>query len=97
MSPLPAWLVGAQNVALNFSYVDVALQLHYAMFKGSGGFVLKPREMREMEQPESDEIAEGLLLDDVLWPPPRQELHRISIEILSLHNLPKVSTPLDQN
>jgi len=45
MSPLPFWLTGAQNVALNYSNVDVALQVDFALFKGSGGFVLKPPEM----------------------------------------------------
>ena len=46
MSPLPCWLGGAQNVCLNFSDCDVAVQLHFALFRGSSGFVLKPSEMR---------------------------------------------------
>ena len=46
MSPLPCWLGGSQHVALNFSDVDSAVQLHFALFHGSGGFVLKPSEMR---------------------------------------------------
>jgi len=45
MSPLPGWLVGAQSVALNMSNNDLAMQLHYALFNGSGGYVLKPLEM----------------------------------------------------
>eukprot|EP00966_Prymnesium_polylepis_P077047 1784910-Prymnesium_polylepis.1 len=36
----------AQHIALNMSNVDVALQLHFALFKGSAGFVLKPHDMR---------------------------------------------------
>ena len=46
MSPLPGWLAGAQNVCLNFSDNDLAVQLHFALFDGSGGYVLKPPEMR---------------------------------------------------
>jgi hypothetical protein len=45
MSPLPCWLGGTQSVALNFSEVDLAISLHFAMFRGSDGFVLKPPEM----------------------------------------------------
>jgi len=45
MSPLPFWLTGAQSVALNMSNNDIPLQLHFALFKGSDGFVLKPSEM----------------------------------------------------
>mmetsp|Transcript_1998 Transcript_1998/g.5040 ORF Transcript_1998/g.5040 Transcript_1998/m.5040 type:complete len:1003 (+) Transcript_1998:348-3356(+) len=46
MSPLPAWLGGAQHVCLNFSDNDLAVQLHHALFRGAGGFVLKPADMR---------------------------------------------------
>jgi len=46
MNPLAGWLGGAQHIALNMSNVDVALQLHFALFKGSAGFVLKPHDMR---------------------------------------------------
>ena len=42
MSPLPGWLGGCQNVCLNFSDVDLAVQCHFALFNGSAGFVLKP-------------------------------------------------------
>ena len=45
MSPRPAWLGGAQHAALNFSDVDLAVSLHFALFKGSKGYVLKPPEM----------------------------------------------------
>eukprot|EP00966_Prymnesium_polylepis_P059143 1370937-Prymnesium_polylepis.1 len=45
MSPLPGWLIGAQSVCLNMSNVDLPVALHFALFKGSGGFVLKPLEM----------------------------------------------------
>ena len=45
MSPLPLWLSGAQFVALNMSNNDVALQLHFTLFSGSEGFLLKPSEM----------------------------------------------------
>jgi len=46
MTPLPCWLSGAQHVCLNFSDNDLAVQLHFALFNGSGSFVLKPLEMR---------------------------------------------------
>ena len=39
--------VGAQHVALNMGNPkpDLPLQLHYALFEDSGGYVLKPKEM----------------------------------------------------
>jgi len=46
LSPLPGWLVGAQSIALNMSNNDLAAQLHFALFNGSRGYVLKPLEMR---------------------------------------------------
>jgi len=46
MNPLPCWLAGAHNVCLNMSTNDLPMQLHFALFKGSGGYVLKPAEMR---------------------------------------------------
>jgi hypothetical protein len=36
----------AQNVCLNFSDCDVAVQLHFALFSESSGYVLKPEGMR---------------------------------------------------
>jgi len=46
MSPLPCWLAGTQSVALNLcSGNDLAVQLHFALFNHSLGFVLKPPEM----------------------------------------------------
>lgn len=89
MSPLPCWLAGAQNVCLNFSpvegKVDLAVQLHFALFNGSGGYVLKPALLRH------EELPEDLEEEETSWPPPQERLHRTSIEILSLHCLPKVS------
>jgi len=46
MSPLIPWLAGAQSACLNFSDVDLAVTLHFALFNGSDGFVVKPPEMR---------------------------------------------------
>jgi len=185
MSPLPPWLGGAQHVCLNFSNCDLAVQMHFALFKHSSGYVLKPREMRTVREVDvsltrgtpgiDDESKRGLsfpstvgaqgrssvrageatpntglgllrlsaakpiprwvcdvedqrpscfrprsgsadqlpstprgkrqskrLVDrlqtdgqdhpsqhDPYWPPPRENLHRTSIEVLSLHNLPK--------
>ena len=135
MSPLPCWLGGAQNVCLNFSDVDVAVQLHFALFCGSSGYVLKPSGMRFVDHGPTGEgrgslrrasggsfkqrtapSAPSLTINsscsssasiasedarqkahdgDDYWPPPRDSLDRISIELLSLHNVPKVwSTPI---
>eukprot|EP00966_Prymnesium_polylepis_P216689 5016293-Prymnesium_polylepis.1 len=66
------------------SNIDVSVQLHFALFKGACGFVLKPSEMRVPV------ISTGALQrDDTYWPPPREELDRTTIELLSLHQLPK--------
>ena len=95
MSPLPGWLAGAQSIALNFSHCDLQAQLHFALFHGSGGYVLKPKEMREMYTPGVAGTKDGGAecaphqKEDAYWPPPRERLHRTTIEILSLHNLPK--------
>eukprot|EP00966_Prymnesium_polylepis_P177433 4109105-Prymnesium_polylepis.1 len=45
VTPLPGWLAGAQTVALNFSNNDLPMQLHFAMFNRTGGYVLKPPTM----------------------------------------------------
>jgi len=106
MSPLPCWLAGAQHVALNMSNTDLPVRIHFAMFAGSGGYVLKPPEMRQdSSQAESPtaQISNGSFggaagsfgeanrrfgdLD--YWPPPRERLERVTIDVLSLHNLPK--------
>ncbi|KAL1499340.1 hypothetical protein AB1Y20_011547 [Prymnesium parvum] len=83
MSPLPCWMAGAQHVALNMSNNDLPVQLHFALFNGTGGYVLKPEEMlRTRPKDENDD-------EKALWPPPREELHRTTLELLSLHILPK--------
>jgi len=79
MSPLPGWIAGAQNVCLNFSNNDVALQLHHALFNGSGGYVLKPWKMRTS--------TEGH--DDDYWPTACDSLQRVTLGVFSLHNCPK--------
>ena len=77
MSPIPGWLVGAQSVALNMSNNDLAVQMHFSLFKDSGGYVLKPAEMWH-----SRDASE--------WPPWREQLHCAVITLISIHNLPKV-------
>eukprot|EP00966_Prymnesium_polylepis_P151999 3511196-Prymnesium_polylepis.1 len=64
------------------SNVDVALQLHFALFKGSSGFLLKPVEMRTTR-------TNADLEDGCYWPPFRDTLHRTTIELITLHALPK--------
>jgi hypothetical protein len=85
MSPLPGWLAGAQSVCINMSNIDLPLQLHFALFGLSGGFVLKPHEMRLV--PREDLITQSA--DIAYWPPPCEGLCRTTISLLSLHNLPK--------
>eukprot|EP00966_Prymnesium_polylepis_P080028 1854425-Prymnesium_polylepis.1 len=46
----------------------VPVQLHHALFSHTGGYVLKPQEMRSTEPS--------------YWPPARDKLHRVSIEVL---------------
>ena len=89
---------------------DMAIQLHFALFNGCNGYLLKPPEMREGASIGPGAIAEsvrearasaaaedpptsgaGIDSDGSLyWPPPRPELHRASLQLMSLHNLPKV-------
>jgi len=85
MSPLPGWLAGAQSVCINMSNIDLPLQLHFALFGLSGGFVLKPHEMRLV--PREDLVTQSA--DIAYWPPPCEGLCRTTISLLSLHNLPK--------
>ena len=104
MSPLPAWLSGAQHVCLNFSdrrggmlrAGDMAVQLHFALFNGHGGYVLKPKGMQSgsdltgTSAQEGGQTADGHTDDDRGWPPPRKFLQSVHLEFVSLHNLPKV-------
>jgi len=79
IDPLPCWLSGSQHVALNLcnDQPDLPAQLHFALFEDSGGYVLKPSEMRG---------AEGT----TAWPPSRDTLCRVTIELLSVHGLPQL-------
>jgi len=101
MSPVPGWLAGAQCVALNMSNNDLPLQLHYALFKGSRGFVLKPSEMTSQGKATDVEPGQSCTHEDVkptteselqdvdgYWPPPRKQLQCVTINLFSLHNLP---------
>jgi len=45
MSPIPFWLAGAQSVALNMSNSDLPVRLHFALFNGTEGYLLKPPDM----------------------------------------------------
>jgi len=85
MDPRPCWLAGAHLVALNMTNVDVPNQMHFALFNRTAGYVLKPQEM--LNAP----LGTGNLpaLQKPCWPPARKQLHRTTLELLSLHNLPK--------
>ena len=137
MSPLPFWLSGAQSVALNMSNNDLPLHLHFALFKGSDGFVLKPpemlaaplksdweaaptlarvasemlfnqkkgssrgshgwkvvrREVANISRRSHDDLSDETAYQstEAFWPPPHETLNRTTIEVISIHNMPKVS------
>ena len=74
-------------MALNTSDNDLAMQLHFALFDGAAGFVLKPLVMCGVQQT----MMEHRLPEDVeYWPAPGRQLHRTSIKFLSIHLCPKV-------
>ena len=77
-------------MTLNMSNLDLHLQLHFALFKHSGGYVLKPAEQRVVQ--DHDEM--GHHDEDNYWPPLREQLLCTSIDVLSLHSLPKVRCSL---
>jgi len=93
MSPQPCWLGGAQHVCLNFSDSDLSVQLHFALFNGHGGFVLKPKEMRlgfsRHTSTEDSTQDDKHFDDDCGWPPPRKHLQCVTLQIASLHSLPR--------
>ena len=91
MSPLPGWLSGGQSVCLNLATtksLDLATQVHVALFTRSEGYVLKPPEMLH-ESSEAHSAEQQVYDPDAFWPPPRETLHCTTIDVLSLHNLPK--------
>eukprot|EP00966_Prymnesium_polylepis_P067836 1576974-Prymnesium_polylepis.1 len=98
MSPLPGWLAGAQSVALNMSNCDLAVHLHFALFDGTAGYLLKPPEMMiaaddRCSRSSNSEVSHEAGSEDAFWPPPRQSLLCVSMDVISLHNLPKVLLP----
>ncbi|EOD30067.1 hypothetical protein EMIHUDRAFT_99535 [Emiliania huxleyi CCMP1516] len=50
-NPLTAWRAGVQMAALNMQTNDLPVQLNHALFRDSGGYVLKPAALRTLEQP----------------------------------------------
>jgi len=46
------WRTGAQLVALNWQRFDLGMQQNEALFRGSGGMVLKPEYVRKGDAPE---------------------------------------------
>eukprot|EP00966_Prymnesium_polylepis_P244207 5647632-Prymnesium_polylepis.3 len=76
--------------------LDLPAHLHFALFAGSDGFVLKPPEMLAARRDPSggsfDEPASEIDPDNNYWPPAREHLICTSLDLLSLHNLPKVLT-----
>eukprot|EP00966_Prymnesium_polylepis_P201258 4663247-Prymnesium_polylepis.1 len=62
---------------------DLAVHLHFALFNGSKGFVLKPPGMLGALSNAGDGNT------DDYWPPPCDQLRIATIDILSLHSSPK--------
>ena len=77
-NPLPCWGAGMSMVAMNYQTNDVPMQLHRAFFEqlsGGHGYILKPPELRASSS-------------EARWPPFRPTLHRVSVRVISLHQLP---------
>ena len=94
LDPLPCWRAGAQLVALNLQTVDLATQLHHALFAHSG-YVLKPKELRGAAMSAAPSLASAPSASGApsaalqcLWPPWRDEVACVTIRLLSLHHLP---------
>jgi len=53
--------------------------------------VLKPLEMRDVGGEAESVVDAGARAydDEAFWPPPRERLQRVTLEVLSLHNCPK--------
>ena len=78
-------------MCLNFSDNDLAVSLHFALFNGSTGYVLKPEEMLSTSSMGPlNSPGGGLSEENCYWPPPREMLQCVSLGIVSLHNFPKV-------
>ena len=54
---IDSWHCRAQGVCLNTSMCDLGLQLHFALFNGSQGCVLKPLGMRDMPMVPADKAT----------------------------------------
>ena len=74
---------------------DLAVQLHFALFNGTTGFVLKPLEMKAAKvhgwQLTSRFTSTRLECgdDENYWPPPCDWLYLTTVRLLSLHACPK--------
>jgi hypothetical protein len=73
------------------------MQLHFALFNGTSGYLLKPREMYSDPRDANrgpgvgEQAPQGKERDDY-WPPPQEYLYCVSIHVISLHRLPKVQS-----
>eukprot|EP00966_Prymnesium_polylepis_P228434 5286828-Prymnesium_polylepis.3 len=67
---------------------DLAVNLHFALFNTSAGYLLKPPGMCASNV-DADSPTGTRDLDDSYWPPARDVLQRTVIEIISLHSCPK--------
>jgi hypothetical protein len=76
-------------MCLNMSNNDLAVNLHFALFNTSAGYLLKPPGMCASNV-DADSPTGTRDLDDSYWPPARDVLQRTVIEIISLHSCPKV-------
>jgi len=76
------------------SNCDLAVHLHFALFDGTAGYLLKPPEMMiaaddRCSRSSNSEVSHEAGSEDAFWPPPRQSLLCVSMDVISLHNLPK--------
>ncbi|KAG8734080.1 hypothetical protein FRC11_012230 [Ceratobasidium sp. 423] len=62
LAKLGAWRAGAQIAALNWQSYDLGMQLNYAMFNGTGGWVLKNKYQRGFSSQVNDQPARKLTI-----------------------------------
>ncbi|KAF2147787.1 PLC-like phosphodiesterase [Myriangium duriaei CBS 260.36] len=58
LDPAPFWRLGVQIAALNWQYLNEGMMLNYAMFNGTGGYVLKPAGYRNPSSHTMEKAAE---------------------------------------
>ncbi|KAL8842742.1 MAG: hypothetical protein Q9170_000398 [Blastenia crenularia] len=83
LDPAVFWRNGVQIVALNWQKYDAGVMLNEAMFSGSAGWVLKPREYRGQRQGQNTGVSDESLGDAIV-----HKTLSLSVEFLAGQNLP---------